>query len=118
MHLDSSRFPGKLHALPACSNDEIILDEQVLHEQSGDPTHACIFDCISTDDGIPDNLPLTDGMMPAFISAVDTGCVRPIDGAVFDNPVMSPITGKGAALWDGSAGRRVRQREPLDMDVG
>ena len=106
---DAAGLPGKLHRLPACAGDEIVLDQQVGGKQACNSADARAADFTAADHRIADDLIFSDGMVPALVADVNADSVGPVDYTVFNDPVMGPGSRRSSRAA-GQAHRSPRER--------
>ena len=118
VQLDSARFPGKFHLLPAGALDQVVLDQHAFGEKSRNAADADVSDRTAADYGITDQLLCVRFMVPAFVADVNANAVRPVDRTVFNDPVMAAVSGDCTPLRNRGTGCRMLHCNALHFNVG
>ena len=91
MYLNPSRFPGKLHLLPAGSFDPVVFYQQVGGKHACNAAHSGIADFTASHHRMPDDLILPEGMVPALVADINPHAVRPVNFTILNDPVVSSV---------------------------
>src|SRR5690606_2822207 len=115
MELRAGRFPRALGVLPPDPFDEIVLDERIGRAHAADAFDADVANGVSPHDVRVAGLGMSRGA-PMQSADVQSHTVRPLDGVVLDDPMVTAVRRNEPALRRRERVARMSESDSLDAD--